>query len=252
VRTHNQGLSLTVGSDLFDQEALAYDLADVNLPLNWVQIRAGIPLSLKQLAPTDTLYSKTRKRFLAWSETVWIEVGQVMDAEPAPALGGGLGSFFTPEHFRAAMEPLVPREKVFSSAGRLTSRYRLLLAASPPPGGGGAPDHVVLPNLHDEFKAYLSIPGSATAGEELRELTRSRLSVANSLTTSLDRDVTLEAENITLAFSERIRVFGFLTEKLVNTTHTGAKSQLGFLQLLTPDRVALAVVLEGELKRHTS
>jgi hypothetical protein len=99
----------------------------------------------------------------------------------------------------------------------------------------------VLPDLRDEFKAYLSIPGSATTGEELRELTRSRLSVANSLTTSLDRDVTLEAENITLAFSERIRVFGFLTEKLINTTHTGAKLQLGFLQLLTPDRAALAV-----------
>jgi hypothetical protein len=248
VKTHNGGLSLTDGGDLFDQEDLAYDPADLDLPLNWVQVRAGIPPSLKQLAPTDTLYSKARERFLGWSETVWIEVGQVMDAEPAPALGVGLGSFFTPEHFRAAMEPLVPKEKVFSSAGRSTSRYRLLLAASPPPGGGGAPDHVVLPDLRDEFKAYLSIPGSATAGEELRELTRSRLSVANSLTTSLDRDVTLEAENITLAFSERIRVFGFLTEKLISTTHTGAKAQLGLLQLLTPDRAALAVVLEGELE----
>jgi hypothetical protein len=113
VKTHNQGLSLTIGGDLFDQEALAYDPVDVNLPLNWVQIRAGIPLSLKQLAPTDTLYSKTRERFLAWSETVWVEVGQVMDAEPAPALGGGLDGFFTPEHFRAAMEPLVPKERGF-------------------------------------------------------------------------------------------------------------------------------------------
>jgi hypothetical protein len=72
--------------------------------------------------------------------------------------------------------------------------------------------------LHDKFKAYLSIPGSATAGEELRELTRSRLSVANSLTTSLNRDVTLEVENITLAFSERIRVFGFLTENNNNNS----------------------------------
>jgi hypothetical protein len=248
VKTHNQGLSLTVGGNLFDPDSLAYDAANVDLPLNWVQIRAGIPLTLKQLSPTDTLYRKTRERCIAWSETIWVEVGQVMDAEPAPALGGGLGNFFTPEHFRAAMEPLVPKEKVFSSAARSTSRYRLLLAASPLPVGGGAPDHVVLPDLRDEFKAYLSIPGSATAGEELRELTRSRLAVANSLTTSLDRDVTLEAENITLAFSERIRVFGFLTEKLVNTTHTGAKSQLGLLQLLTPDRAALAVVLEGELE----
>jgi hypothetical protein len=40
-----------------------------------------------------------------------------------------------------------------------------------------------------------------------------------------------------------------LTEKLVNTTHTGAKSQLGLLLLLlTPDRAALAIVLEGELE----
>jgi hypothetical protein len=33
VKTHNQGLSLTAGRDLFNPDALAYDAADVNLPL---------------------------------------------------------------------------------------------------------------------------------------------------------------------------------------------------------------------------
>jgi hypothetical protein len=246
-KTHNASLSVTVGGPLFSNTPLVIDPEDVTSPFNWIKIRAGIPRSLTQLVPGQLLYAKTRDRLLTWSEVIWVEVGGNVDAEePAPPLPpAAAGNFFTPEHFRAALEPLVPKEKTFTSAGRTSARYRLLLAAKSPPGGGN-PDEMMLPDLRDEFKAYLSIPGNASAGEELRELIKSRLSVANALETSLDRDVTLEAENITLAFSDRMRIFGFLSEKLINTTHIGAKGSLGLLHLLTPDRSALAAVLEGE------
>lgn len=64
--------------------------------------------------------------------------------------------------------------------------------------------------------------------------------------TSIDKDVTLEPENITLAFSDRVRTFLWLGEKLITTSSVGAKASLGLLQFLTPDRDALAVVVEGD------
>jgi hypothetical protein len=245
-KSFNGSLSVTVGGPLFSIEPLAIEADDATNPFNWIQIRAGIPRALTQLIPGQPLYAETRDRLLVWSDVIWAEVGSALVVEePAPHPPPAAGNFFTPDHFRAAMEPLVPKEKIFSSAGRTAARYRLLLAAKPPPGGAN-PDQMILPDLRDEFKAYLSVPGNAAAGEDLRELIKSRLSLANALDTSLDRDVTLEAENITLAFSDRMRVFGFLSEKLINTTHLGAKGALGLLHLLTPDRVALAAVLEGE------
>jgi hypothetical protein len=142
------------------------------------------------------------------------------------------------------MEPLVAKEKTFASAARTQSRYLLLLAGAP--RDAAYPDHVALPNLLDDFKAYLSVSSSAVAGDDLRELVKSRLVLANSSQSSIDKDTTLEAENITLAFSDRVRTFGFLSEKLVCTSQAGAKTTLGLLQFLTPDRDALAAVVEGD------
>jgi hypothetical protein len=68
-------------------------------------------------------------------------------------------------------------------------------------------------------------------------MTSRSLSEANSnhSVVSIDKDITLEPENITLAYSDRVRTFGWLSEKLVSTSHMGAKSALGLLQLSTPD-----------------
>jgi hypothetical protein len=145
---------------------------------------------------------------------------------------------------------LVPKEKTFSSASRTASRYRLLLAGAPL-ANAAVPDSVALPVLCDEFKAYLAIASSATAGDDLKELIRSKLTIANSSPASIDKDVTLEPDNITLAFSDRLRTFAWLHDKLVSTSHVGAKSMLGLLQLLTPDRDALAVVAEGDQEATT-
>jgi hypothetical protein len=248
-KTHNGGRSVTHGGPLFNLANLRIPPGEIN-PFESLGVRNTVTdSSLLQILPIDPLYNEGRDRFLAWSDTVWVELGSAMDPEPVPAIGVA-GGGFTPEHFRAAMEPLVAKEKVFSSAVRTTSRYRLLLAGAPT-ADSVHPDHAVLPDLRDEFKAYLTVASSAVAGDDLRELVKSRLSIANGSHISIDKDTTLESDNITLAFSDRVRTFGFLSEKLILTSHVGAKGLLGLLQLLTPERDALAAVAEGDQEAAT-
>lgn len=247
---NNDGRSVTQGGTLFNPATLVTPEGQPD-PYGDLELVIRLPHEITPVLPTSPLYTPARTRLLAWSNTVWGELGAAMDAEPVPAAAVG---GFTPEHFRAAMEPLVPKEKTFTSAGRTTSRYRLLLAASPPaPVGDGAAHQVqaILPELREEFVAYLSVASSATAGDDLKELIRSRLSIANGSLTSIDKDVTLEPDNITLAFSDRLRTFTWLSEKLICTSPAGAKATLGLLQLLTPDRDALAIVAEGDQEATT-
>lgn len=243
-RLNNNSYSVTKGGPLFHPEGLVIPPGSADPFANLV-IHEQVPRVVNALLPTHAMYATGRERLLDWSEAIWIELGSALEPEPvaASAVGGG----FTPAHFRAAIEPLVSKEKTFTSAGRTMSRYRLLLASAPPPGT----DIATLPDLRDEFKAYVSVSSSATAGDDLRELVRSRLTVANGSHASVDRDVTLEPENITLAFSDRVRCFGWLHEKLISTSHAGAKSSLGLLQLLTPERCALAIVAECDLEAAT-
>lgn len=244
-RANNENHSVTTGGPLFNLAMLEIPDGQDD-PFATLSIRGGVPRLPSQLLPTDPHYTAGRDRLLAWSDSIWVELGASMEVEPPPAVGGG----FTPEHFRAAMEPLVPKEKTFSSAARSLSRYQLLLAAAPA-ADAAHPDRVVLPDLRDEFKSYLTVASSATAGDDLREIIKSRLTLANNSQTSIDKDVTLEPENITLAFSDRVRTFSWLSERLVSTSHVGAKGTLGLLQLLTPDRDALAVVAEGDHEAAT-
>ena len=139
---------------------------------------------------------------------------------------------------------------MFGSATRSSVRYQLLLAAAPAPTDPN-PGLVRLPDLHLEFSAYLQVASSASASEDLREMFKARVTVAHESTLSLDRDVTLEVENITLAFSDRVRTFAWLTEKLVSTSFAGAKAVLGMLQFLTPERDSLAFVAESDKEAST-
>ena len=183
-----------------------------------------------------------------WSEAIWVELGASMDPEPAgevvvPMTGPPV--VFGPEQVRAVVEPIVNREKQFRLADRTKARYRILLA-SKPEADTETPNVAILPELSDEFIKYLGQSGGAAASDDLRELFRTKLAVANTSTQCLEKDVTLEPDNLTLAFSDRVRTFAWLAEKLRTTSFSAAKNQLGLLQFLTPDREALAVLAEGD------
>jgi hypothetical protein len=60
---------------------------------------------------------------------------------------------------------------------------------------------MVLPDLFSDFNSYLAVTSSATAGDDLKELFKSRLTISSGGDTAIDRDVTLEPENITLSLS---------------------------------------------------
>ena len=68
----------------------------------------------------------------------------------------------------------------------------------------GAADQAIVPELLPEFAAYLSKSSSAIASDDLKELVKSRLTVANASAVCLDKDATLEPENITLALSNLV------------------------------------------------
>jgi hypothetical protein len=246
--THNGGHSVTIGGPLFHLPALAV-VDGVAEPFDAYEVRDRLLLEPTTLAPTHPLFQVGRTQFAAWSDAVWTELGANLEPE-APPVGAGGDHGFTPAHFRAAMEPLVNKDKTFGPADRTKAKYRLLLAGAPPPGSP-TPDRVVLPDLRTDFEAYLSVSSSAVAGDDLKELVKSRLYLANASTICLDKDVTLEPENVTLAFSDRLRTCSWLVEKLVSTSVEGARSVLGLLQFLTPDREALALVAEGDNEAKT-
>ena len=63
---------------------------------------------------------------------------------------------------------------------------------------------------------------------------------------AVNQGVTLEADNITLAFSDKLRTFTWLTERLICTSLAAARNRLGLLHMLTPFRDALALVSESD------
>jgi hypothetical protein len=242
ILSHNNGRSVTQGGPLFHLPQ--FDLADgVENPfVNLTILGAVAPTMTEQLlAPDSDIFGLGRAQFLEFSNNTWVELGSTMAPEPpAPAAAVLPGGGFSIEQFGAVMERFTPKEKTFAQSGRTASRYKLFLAGEPTDGT----DCVIFPELSPDFVKYLGMPNSAIASLELQELFRSRLVLANHSTQSVDKDVTLETGNVTVAFSDRVRTYGFLTDKLVRVTYETARNQLGLLQLLTPDQEALALAAE--------
>ena len=242
ILANNEGKSVTRSGPLFHlpQFNLGAGIADpfVNLTISGPDAPT---MTASLMTPTAGLFAQVRAQLLAWSDTIWAELGSTMAPEPdAPAAAavapGGGG--FTLEQFGVVMDRFAPKEKTFAQAGRTAARYKLLLAGEPADGN----DCATLPEMSAAFNTYLSIPNSATAAEELKELFKSRLTIANDSTLASEKDVTLEPSNMTVAFSDRVRTYGLLTDKLVTVSLTGAQNQLGLIHFLTPDRTALALV----------
>ena len=247
-QTNNESRSVTLGGNLFHLPTLEVPEGAPD-PFDGFTIRPRLFDAPVLLAPSEALFSTARLQYLTWSDTVWCDLGSAMEPEEPTGMIAG-GNSFTPDHFRAVIEPLVNKEKVFGSSVRTSARFRLLLASSPS-SVGGATDQAVLPELLPEFAAYLSKSSSAIAADDLKELVKSRLTLANASSVCLDKDATLEPENVTLALSNLVRTFGFLSEKLVSTSYIGAQSSLNLIHFLTPEREALALVAESDREATT-
>jgi len=85
----------------------------------------------------------------------------------------------------------------------------------------------------------------------LKEITQTAIREANASRLCTSKDVTFNADAVTLAFSDRIRTFQFVGDCLVSLTKVHVQTNLGLLQFLTPIRTALAHVAEGDAAVRT-
>ena len=247
---NNDGQSVTVRDGLFHLPALRVPDGDP-VPFEGYTVVGRIFVRPTPLVPTGADFQAASENLRQWSDTIWVELGNgLVPADPPPVPGAAPAAAFGPDQVRAVVEPLMNKDKQFRLAPRTAARYKLLLAAPPAPGGPDAA-LAVIPELAEAFTQYLAIGTGSAAAEDLRELVRSRITVANGAETALEKDVTLEADNITLAFSDRIRTFTWLVERASSVSLPIARSCLGLIHFLTPDREALALVVESDLEARS-
>jgi len=116
----------------------------------------------------------------------------------------------------------------------------------PPPAWADGTNLAALPPLKEDFSECLHIPSGAAAANELKEITRTAIQVANASRLCMSNNVTFNADAVTLAFSDRLRTFQFVVDRLVSLTKVHAQTNLGLLQFLTSIRTSLAHVAEGD------
>ena len=144
-RGNNGGQSVTLGGPLFHLPALDVGEAEPD-PFESYVVQERLLPEPTLLTPVDPLFSTGRSNFAAWSDVTWTALGADLEPEPATSPTGG-SEGFTPEHFRAAISPLVDKpKKKFAASARSAARYQLLFAGAPPTDGPN-PDHAVLPDL---------------------------------------------------------------------------------------------------------
>ncbi|CAB9523035.1 unknown protein [Seminavis robusta] len=110
---------------------------------------------------------------------------------------------------------------------------------------------MTLPDLKEDFTSYLRSGSSSTAGDDLRELIKARLVMANASDRAVDTSVTFRPDNVTLAFSDRIRTFAWLAVRLLSASHATARTNLCLLHFLSPEREALSLIAEGDHQART-
>ena len=230
----NDGHSVTVGGDLFDWDDLVEDeFAMLPIVARADQDPAVIP-------PTDALFTPTQEHFLDRSNELWAQLGFAMEpdgvAATQPVAGGA------PAELTATLDRLLTKDKPFKLCPRTKARLRGLLARAPV-GAGAA---VVLQELSPKFDEVLRNGSGPTAREELKELTRARITLQRKSKLAHLKATTLEAAHVTLAYSDKVRTFGYLSEKLGTTTLNGARSSFGVIHCLTPVRDKLHLHAKSE------
>jgi len=247
-RDHNANHSVTRAGPLFHIDSLELE-ENAHDPTEEFDVRADLYLAPTQLGPNDACFSEVAGTLGPWSDQVWIDLGGRLELE-APAVIPPVGDAFTPNLFKTALEPLINRDKDFRLSPRTMARFRILLGGSPPAGVDGA-DLAALPLLKEAFSECLRMSSGAAAADELKEITRTDIQEANASHLCTSKDVTFDADAVTLAFSDRLLTFQFVGDRLVSLTKVHAQTNLGLLQFLTPIRTALAHVAERDAAAKT-
>ena len=245
LKHRNAGVSVTAGGPLFDQTQLELEGED---PFGSLDILVNLHCTPTMLVPTSPLFNQVVTYVGTYADDVWYELGsrtpvEVPGGQPSVPTGG---STWSPDDVKTVVTQIVnSKEKKFRNATRSANRYKILLAAGDV--GGETPDtSVVLPDLLESFTKYLSESNNATAADDLKELMRARSFMAARSPISQFRDVTIDSEIVTCAFSDRTRSTLWLLQPLHLTTKRGARDKLCLLHFLTPDRATLASVAEHD------
>ena len=247
-RDRNDDQSVTLGGPLFLNEGLELDNNDPD-PTEEFDVRPDLFRAPRLLGPNDSRFSEVVGTLGPWADQVWIDLGGRLELED-PIAPPTAGDAFTPNMFKRALEPLINRDKEFRLAPRTLARFRLLLGGAPL-AGVDATDLASLPPLKEDFSDYLRMPSGAAAADELKEITRTAIREANASRVCTSKDVTFDADAVTLAFSDRLRTFQFVGDRLVSLSKVHAQTNLGLLQFLTPIRAALAHIAEGDAAVRT-
>ena len=86
---HNNGHSVTTGGGMFHLPGLA--LPGGGDPFEDFDVVSEVALDPVGLPPTHALFGGARDDLLAWSDSVWIDIGLNMEPDdpPPPRRGGG-------------------------------------------------------------------------------------------------------------------------------------------------------------------
>jgi len=245
--THNEGHSVTTAGPLFHLPSVALDV-NVPNPFETYPIRQDLFVTPTLVGPHDTRFTEVSDTMHTWADYVWMDVGSRAEPETVPPqpLGEGINS----QAIRNIVEPIVNRDKEFRLSARTIARFRLLFGTLPAPDSE-TPLMAVLPDIKEEFQACLKLSTGAAAADELKEMTRTAVRCANASRICVLKDVTFDPDCVTLAFSDRVRTFSFVADRLVSLTQKHAETNLGILHFLTPVRAALAQVAEGDANVRT-
>ena len=84
----------------------------------------------------------------------------------------------------------------------------------------------------------------------MKELVRQKVTEANASDIAVTKDATFEPDVVTLAFSDRVRAFAWVTEPLAGIPLKTAQSTLCGLHFLTVNRKTLADVVDGDSQAY--
>ena len=258
-RTHNAGMSVSLGGPLFYLPDLQRDLAPGANPFASLPLTPALAPTPELIPPGTANYQRVLARLEAWSIDTWIHLGSNMTddpTDPSTPPHGGLPLEHIQALAHAIVTPLIAAKgkkeattkelEQADSARDVQTMYTLALAAVPPLTDSSTPSTMALPTLNPGFVEVLNKTKPVVAAQSFQDQIRGAIELSLASDKSRDTDVTFHAECITTAFCNAIRSFHWLTEPLVRTNKLAATQRLGLIHFLTPIRGVLLTYRRDE------